>query len=101
MTLVSLSVGISLPNSLSVKSGIRKLNSKLSKYEKRGAEISLQQALERVAGISGGTVCQVSILCSGKSAIIIACIGYHVPAVRRRDRFYAKLEDERLERASA
>lgn len=34
-------------------------------------------------------------------AIIIACIGYHVPAVRRRDRFYAKLEDERVERASA
>lgn len=30
---------------------------------RNGAEISLQQALERVPGISGGTVCQVSILC--------------------------------------
>lgn len=56
LTLVSLSVGISLLKSLSVKSGIRKLHSKLFRYEKRGAEISLQQALERVPGISGGTV---------------------------------------------
>lgn len=35
-----------------------------------------------------------------RSAILIAEKGYHVPAVRRRDRFYAKLEDQRLERTS-
>lgn len=104
MTLVLLSVGTSLLNSPVVRFGIRKLRRKLSKYERaklRGPynrpwnefRVSLVvRYVEFDSMIKNSNV---------RSAILIAHKGYHVPAVRRRDRFYAKLEDQRLERTSA
>jgi hypothetical protein len=39
---------------------------------------------------------------SGDSVILTRIsTGYHVPAVRRRDMFYAKLEDQRAEAAGS
>jgi cytochrome c oxidase subunit 7 len=44
--------------------------------------------------------CSVLVGCR-KSILMIQRYGYHVPAVRRRDIFYSKLEDERAANASA
>ena len=43
---------------------------------------------------AGGTVCDVMAACMLDKSIL-TFQGYHVPAVRHRDAFYQKLEDER------
>lgn len=64
----------------------------------------LSQVWAQHLGISSGMVCEHQVSgrgrnrCNGRIQIFTLYTGYHVPATRKRDLFYAKLEREREEK---